>query len=264
MQLDIQFNPSVEPWQQLRDGVLCAEEAGFGTAWVFDHYAGSMLGGTTMLECFTLLGAMAVATERIGLGSLVANTVNRNAGLLATSAASVQHLSSGRFILGVGAGTSPNSTWAAEHLDLGLPLGRTLAERHARFAAMLDELDRIWTPGAEGVAATYPRPDPRPPVIVGVNSVALARLAGSRCDGVNVRASHPDIDALLDAALEARDAAGRAEAPWMTTVWTRFDERLGDPNDPQRQRWERRGVDRLILTVLDPHDPKAIERTLRD
>jgi alkanesulfonate monooxygenase SsuD/methylene tetrahydromethanopterin reductase-like flavin-dependent oxidoreductase (luciferase family) len=109
MEIDIQLSPAVEPWPDLRDGILRAEEAGFGAAWVFDHFAGAMLGGTTMLECFTLLGAMAASTERIGLGSLVVNMANRNPGVLAMCAASVQHIAGGRFTLGLGAGTSPTS-----------------------------------------------------------------------------------------------------------------------------------------------------------
>ena len=85
MRIDIQLSPAVEPWPMLRDGVRLAEERGFDTAWVFDHFDGSLLGGTTMLECFTLLGALAAATTTIGLGTLVANVANRHPCLLYTS-----------------------------------------------------------------------------------------------------------------------------------------------------------------------------------
>ena len=69
MIIDIQFSPAVDTWPVVRDGVLLAEACGFDTAWVFDHFAGSVLaGGTTMIECFTLLGALSAATTRIGLG----------------------------------------------------------------------------------------------------------------------------------------------------------------------------------------------------
>jgi hypothetical protein len=77
-----------------------------------------------------------------------------------------------------------------------------------------------------------------------------------------VRAAHPDLDLLIDTALEARSTAGRSVSPWTTTVWTRFDEALGDPAHPQRVAWAARGVDRLILTCLEPHDPAALIRTL--
>lgn len=108
MRFDIQLSPAAESWTSLRDGVLLAEELGYDTAWVFDHFAGAMLSGTTMVECFTLLGALSAATERIGLGSLVVNVANRHPAVMAMSAASVQTLSGGRFTLGLGAGAAPN------------------------------------------------------------------------------------------------------------------------------------------------------------
>lgn len=261
MKVDIQLSPAVEPWHALRDGVRRAEDAGFAAAWVFDHFAGSMIGGTSMLECFTLLGALAGSTEQIELGSLVVNVANRNPGVLAMCAASVQHISGGRFLLGVGAGASPATRWGAEHADLGLELGPTIAARHARFVEALDEIDRVWGDPQSEIAATYPRPVPRPPIIVGLNSAPLARIAGERCDGINVRADHPDLELLLDTALDAREAAGRGAAPWVSTIWTHFDEALGDPDHPQRRQWERRGIDRLVLTCLRPHDPAAMART---
>src|SRR4051794_135898 len=106
MRIDLQLSPAVEPWPVLRDSVRLAEERGFDTAWVFDHFDGTMLGGATMLECFTLLGALAASTTRIGLGSLVVNVANRLPAVMAQSAASVQILSDGRFRLGLGAGAA--------------------------------------------------------------------------------------------------------------------------------------------------------------
>jgi alkanesulfonate monooxygenase SsuD/methylene tetrahydromethanopterin reductase-like flavin-dependent oxidoreductase (luciferase family) len=259
--LDIQLSPAHEPWEAVRDGVVVAEEAGYGTAWVFDHFAGAMLGGDRMLECFTLLGALAASTARIGLGTLVANVANRHPAVLAHSAASVQIVSGGRFVLGLGAGAAPGSRWAGEHTDLGITLGATMAERHARVADTLDVLDRLWGPPISDIAMTYPRPAVRPPVVLGVNSEALARMAGARADGINVRAEHPDLAAILAAAVEARARRLDAEPeapPFQTTVWTSFDPDLGDAGHPLRVRCADLGVDRLVLVVLGRHDPAAL------
>lgn len=260
MHIDIQLNPAVESWPSLRDGVCVAEEVGFDTAWVFDHFAGAMLSGTSMLECFTLLGALGAATQRIGLGSLVVNIANRPHSVMAMSAASVQHISNGRLILGLGAGAAPNTRWSAEHTELGIDLGQTVAERHRRLSRALDELDRLWGVPASDVAATFPRPDPRPPVILGVNSARLAEMAGARCDGVNVRANHPELELLLRSATRGRDAAGRRDEPWDASVWAFFDEALRDPDHPDRQQWASLGVTRLVLVCLTPHDPAALTR----
>jgi alkanesulfonate monooxygenase SsuD/methylene tetrahydromethanopterin reductase-like flavin-dependent oxidoreductase (luciferase family) len=263
MNVDIQFNPAVEPWESIRDGLLIAEDAGFGTAWVFDHFAGSVLRGDTTLECFTLLGAMAAVTTRIGLGSLVVNIANRHPGVMAMSAASVQAMSGGRFILGLGAGAAPNTRWAMEHDLIGLPLGERMADRHARLGATLDELDRWWAHDRPAELATFPLPNPRPPLLLGVNSVALAEMAAHRTDGINVRATHSQLEALLSAAQAARRVSVRREREMIVSVWIEWDNALADPDHPARRRWEQLGVNRLVMVCLDPHDPAAVARFLR-
>ncbi|MCU1359087.1 MAG: hypothetical protein JWN99_376 [Ilumatobacteraceae bacterium] len=264
MIIDIQFSPAVEAWPSLREGVLSAEAAGFGTAWVFDHFAGNVLGGTTMIECFTLLGALAASTSSIGLGSLVVNVANRNAGVMALTAASVQAVSGGRFTLGLGAGAAPNTPWSIEHGLLGLPLEPTVAKRHIRLEAALDEIDRLWSPDRPAELAAFPVAMPRPPVILGVNSPALATIAGARCDGMNTRASHADVQGLIDAALVARERrADTADLPpFDISVWAHWDDALADPGHTDRMRWASMGVNRLILVWLKPHDPAAIARFL--
>jgi alkanesulfonate monooxygenase SsuD/methylene tetrahydromethanopterin reductase-like flavin-dependent oxidoreductase (luciferase family) len=263
MIIDIQFSPAVEAWPSLRDGVLNAEEAGFGTTWVFDHFAGNVLqGGTTMIECFSLLGALAATTSRIGLGSLVVNIANRNPGVMALTAASVQTLSGGRFTLGLGAGAAPNTPWSIEHGLLGLELEPTVARRHERLVRGLDEIDRWWATDRPAELAPFPLPVPRPPVILGVNSEPLATIAGARCDGLNVRFSHPDLEALIAAGLRARSLRPDAAdlVPFDVSVWTHWDDALADPGHPDRVRWQAMGVTRLVLVWLQPHDPAAISR----
>ena len=264
MIIDIQLSPAVEPWPSLRDGVLLAEASGFETAWVFDHFAGDVLGGTTMLECFTLLGALAAATARIGLGSLVVNVANRNPGVMALSAASVQVVSGGRFTLGLGAGAAPNTGWSAEHGLLGLHLEPTVATRHQRLARALDEIDRWWSPDRPPELAPYAVADPRPPIILGVNSHALAAMAGARCDGLNVRSTHPQLGELIDAGRRARDLRPESgdDRPFDVSVWASWDDDLADPRNPRRVEWQRLGVDRLVMVCLQPHDPAAIARFL--
>lgn len=260
MIIDVQLSPAVEPWESIRDGVAAAEEAGFDTAWVFDHFTGHVLSGHSMLECFTLLGAMAASTTTIGLGTLVVNVANRNPGVMAMSAASVQQISSGRLTLGVGAGPAPGTTWSWEHRDLGLHIETTLAARHHRLAAALDELDRLWDPERPVESSGYPMPRPRPPIIVGVNSIPLARLAGARTDGINVRWNHEQLDELVEAAIEARHEAGREGPPPSLSVWAPWNEELADPDHPERRRWHRLGINRLVLQCASGHDVAAIER----
>jgi alkanesulfonate monooxygenase SsuD/methylene tetrahydromethanopterin reductase-like flavin-dependent oxidoreductase (luciferase family) len=265
MLVDIQLSPAIEAWPSLCDGVRVAEASGFDTAWVFDHFAGDVLHGTTMIECFTLLGALASATTHIKLGSLVVNVANRNPAVMALSAASVQAVSGGRFTLGLGAGAAPNTAWSAEHRLMGIELEPTVAARHRRLATVLDEIDRWWSPDRPAELAPFPEVTSRPPVVLGVNSEPLATLAGARCDGVNVRSDHPQLVTLIDAARRARDRRLDAdELPsFDISVWAHWDHALGAPDHPVRRRWEQLGVNRLVMVCVQPHDPAAVASFVR-
>jgi alkanesulfonate monooxygenase SsuD/methylene tetrahydromethanopterin reductase-like flavin-dependent oxidoreductase (luciferase family) len=89
----------------VRDVALAAEGAGLDSVWVFDHLLFRRDGETHgILECWTVLAGIAEATSRVELGTLVMCTGFRNAGLLAKMAATLDDVSGGRLILGIGSG----------------------------------------------------------------------------------------------------------------------------------------------------------------
>ena len=96
---------------------------------------------------------------------------------------------------------------------------------------------------------TFPLPHHPVTVIVGLNSVALAELAGRRADGINVAWHHPRRAELIRAATSAFAAAGRT-GDFLLTVWTRWDESLLDPDHEQRREMAADGIHRLILAEL--------------
>lgn len=244
------FSAARHPWPELRRRVVEAEQHGFETAWVYDHLSGAVLGGSSMLECFTLAGALAAATDTIGIGTLVANAANRAAGLTVTAAATVQEISGGRFVLGLGAGAAPGSRWAAEHDVLGIPLPATMTLRHERVVEVLDLCDAMWDPLRDDRFVGFPLPSPRPPIVLGVNSEGLARLAGQRCDGLNVSHAHPRLREIIGAAREARaESPARCASPLSVSVWLpRSDEGL-DRTSELHGRFAALGVDRMILVA---------------
>jgi len=225
MKIDIQYSPGANDWPALRDAILRAEADGYDTTWVFDHFDGAMIqGDRPMLECFTLLGALAEATTTIGLGTLVANVANRHPAVLAAAASSVQRISGGRLTLGLGAGTAPNSKWSDEHVARNIPINADIADRHAAVVEQIRQIREL--------------PEPTP-IIVGVNSVRLATVAGQIADGINVRMTNERAGEFVKAARHAAD-----DRTFEISGWT-FDE-----VDGARDRAEELGLDRLVLTRL--------------
>jgi alkanesulfonate monooxygenase SsuD/methylene tetrahydromethanopterin reductase-like flavin-dependent oxidoreductase (luciferase family) len=125
-------------WQQNRSAFVRAEELGIDTAYVADHLTHPTMAGQWLADGWTTLAAAAVATERIRLGTLVASAAVRTPTMLARTSATLQDLSGGRLVLGIGAG-SPIDAAA----DRGVtPTTRELTER---FAEVVGGLRALWS-----------------------------------------------------------------------------------------------------------------------
>ena len=117
-------------WPSLRDACLAVERAGWDSLWVDDHLLADEGDPTdAKLEGWATLSALAVLTERIRLGLLVGANTFRNPGLTAKLATTVDHLSDGRLVLGLGGGW-----FEREHDAFGIDFGSGFGER-------LDRLD---------------------------------------------------------------------------------------------------------------------------
>lgn len=125
----IKTPPHHVTWAELLDLWRCADELDvFESAWVWDHfYPLAEPWNGPNLEGWTILGALAQATSRLRLGAMVNGMHHRHPAVTANMAATLDHVSGGRFELGMGAG------WNTMESDAyGIPLG-TLRERSDRF-----------------------------------------------------------------------------------------------------------------------------------
>lgn len=117
-------------WPELRDACIAAERAGFDTIWLDDHLLSDEGDWEDpKLEGWTTLAAVAAVTSRARLGLLVSANTFRNPGLTAKLATTLDHVSGGRAILGIGGGW-----FEREHDAFGLDFGAGFGER-------LDRLD---------------------------------------------------------------------------------------------------------------------------
>jgi len=193
-----------------------AESAGFDSVFVMDHfYQLPMLGSPDqpMLEAYTALGALATATERVQLGTLVTGNTYRNPTLLAKAITTLDVVSAGRAILGIGAGW-----FELEHRQLGFEFG-TFTERFNR----LEEALQILDPMIKGERSTFsgqwyttesalaePRYRDRIPILIGGGGEKKTfALAARYADHLNILAGLDELPGKLDALAKRCDEAGR-------------------------------------------------------
>jgi len=207
-------------YQTLRAVALAAEELGFDAFFRSDHYlamGGAGLPGPT--DSWVALGALAVETSRIRLGTMVTAATFRLPGPLAISVAQVDQMSGGRIEIGIGAGW-----FEREHAAYGIPFP-PVGERFDRLEEQLAILTGLWE-AKEGETFSFsgthyqltnspalPKPAqrPRPPVILGGSGPRRTpRLAATFADEYNVPFhSVADSAAAFSRVRDACTAAGR-------------------------------------------------------
>jgi F420-dependent oxidoreductase-like protein len=253
-----------------------AEEAGFYSFWLMDHFFQIPSWGTPeddpMLEAYTALGFVAARTERIKLGTLVSGVVYRHPSVLIKAATTLDVLSGGRAYLGVGA-----AWFEKEAVGLGIPF----PPKRDRFA-MLSETVRLAkrsrTNGHEpfrgrAIVAERPIQNPAPlsrmPVLVaGRGPERTLGIVARYADAWNVIAAPAEGPRFLAALRERCRAIGRDPSQIETTVLDADDwRREEDPNYAWSPEWELArlrtwreiGFDHVIVNMPDAHDPAKLK-----
>jgi len=177
------------PYACLRAMALQAEQAGFDSIWTPDHLLFRLPDQEPfgIWECWTMLAALAEATERVELGPLVLCVPFRNPALLAKMAVTIDEVSGGRFILGLGAG------WHQPEFEaFGLPFER-LADQFEEGLKIISPLLREGQVDFHGkhFSATDCELRPRgprpggPPVLIASRGPRMLRLAARYADQWN-------------------------------------------------------------------------------
>jgi alkanesulfonate monooxygenase SsuD/methylene tetrahydromethanopterin reductase-like flavin-dependent oxidoreductase (luciferase family) len=274
MKTDVLLIPMSARWADMRAAAVAAEQAGFDGLWTWDHLRDPDVDlDTGVPEALTVLAALAEVTRRIALGPLVLNVSNRHPGLVANMAATLQQISEGRLLLGLGAGGHRRMPYAAEQEMLGLdiPPDQVRAERVAEAAELMRRLWRGDGASFTGVhyrlerPSGYLRADPPPPIVVGGFGPRMAAIAGRHADGFNTQARHPYLADLFRVARDEHRASGRDPARFVASVFAGMEPRWLRPGSSERAALDRLNVDRLILLVSPPFDPvqiRAAGRTL--
>jgi alkanesulfonate monooxygenase SsuD/methylene tetrahydromethanopterin reductase-like flavin-dependent oxidoreductase (luciferase family) len=217
-------------WPAMRQIARDVEALGVDTLWVPDHLQRTVPGLPPIgfWECWTVLTATAEATSRIDVGTLVVSSGFRNPGLLAKMAATLDEVSGGRLVLGLGSGVpATDDSWRMFGFD---------AERHVgRMAEAVEVLARILREPPVTFSGEHFRTDaaevlpPGPrggaiPIWIGALGARTMRIAARWGDSLNIAtamSSPAEVAEMARLAAEACAAVGRDPATLPLSGWGR-------------------------------------------
>jgi alkanesulfonate monooxygenase SsuD/methylene tetrahydromethanopterin reductase-like flavin-dependent oxidoreductase (luciferase family) len=284
MRVGVQL-PEVErpvPWGEMRDIARTIEACGFDSVWVGDHllYRDPVTGESRgPFEAWTTLAALAEVTERVQIGPLVASTSFHSPAMLAKKAATVDDISGGRLILGLGAGWN-----RVEYEAFGFPFDR----RVDRFEEAFTIVRTLLREGFIDFTGSYytlrdaelvPRARPDIQMLIGSNGPRMLRIAAPHVQMWNTWyvdfGNEPsDVGPLMRLVDEACRDVGRDPSTLVRTVAAYFQSPRGSGRpsgsgksapavpvaDAARHiaELEAAGVGH-VQAILDPIDARTVE-----
>jgi F420-dependent oxidoreductase-like protein len=254
--------------QTLAATARAAEAGGCATFTVMDHWFQMEQLATSqdpMLEGYTSLGFLAGRTERMQLGLLVTGVTYRHPGLLAKIVTTLDILSGGRAMLGIGA-----AWYEREHKGLGVPFP-PVAERFERLEETLQICRQMWSDDegpyegrhyelAETICAPRPIQQPGPPILIGgMGERKTLRLVARYADACNLFGADPTVVAHKLEVLDRHcDAESRDPADILRTVIWGADDALADTDAflASMEAYARMGIGQVWVSPPGP-DPEG-------
>lgn len=251
-----------------------ADELGFDTAFAFDHFI--PIGGDPTGPCFegwTLLSALAAQTKRIKVGLLVTGNTYRNPAVLAKMAATVDHVSNGRLILGIGAGW-----YEREHTAYGIPFS-TSSDRARQLVEAIQVIKLLFTQDKSNFTGKYyqlkdapfsPKTvqKPHPPILIGgMGRKVVQPLAARHADMWDFFADDPEHAKQLNADFDKICQRVGRDPKQVERSMSLQASQLTGSKDKVRDRLQafvEAGVQHLVVALSAPYDREMLRRLARE
>ncbi|MFM8602001.1 MAG: LLM class flavin-dependent oxidoreductase [Actinomycetota bacterium] len=256
MQFSVWAN-SAHPWPEVRDFALFAEQEGWDGFWYADHYMPNTADGAPAAgdfnECFSVLSGLAAVTSRMRLGSLVTPTTMNHPALIANRAATIDNMSAGRFVLGMGAGWQVN-----EHKAFGVELFGA-KDRVDRFAEAIEITASMLANERTTFKGRHfeitdcpcePKPVQRPlPILVGTGGPRMLRLTARFAQEWNTWGTPCTTRPVMERLLAACEKEGRDPSTVRKSVQALFF-LVPDGATAEKVR-ERAPADRAVVGTVE-------------
>ena len=249
-----------------------AEDAGFHSVWLMDHFFQiSMIGPPEldMLEGYNGLGYLAAITRKVKLGTMVTGVIYRYPGILVKTVTTLDVLSGGRAYLGIGAAWNE-----AEALGLGTPFP-AIGVRFELLEEALQIAKQMWSPnnGAyhgkhnhlqQTLCSPQPLSRPHPPILIaGVGEKKTLRLVAQYADACNIYGPPDTVRAKLSILKKHCDALGRDYGSIEKTTLGTLEVGPGKTSTAevvaQCKTLAEIGVDQAIFNMPNVHEIKPLE-----
>ncbi len=271
----VQTPPQHVTYGQIAEVWKLADELGFDSAFTFDHFMPIFSDPNgPCLEGWSLLAALAAQTQRVKVGVLVTGNTYRFPIVVAKMATTIDHISNGRLILGMGAGW-----FAAEHTAYGIPF-YTVGGRARRLGEALEVMKRLFTQERSSFTGKYytlagapfePKPvqRPYPPILIGGVGPKLIQPLVARYADIWNFFPHPDpakTKALCDHFDAVCRQVGRDPASIEKSALVLGGMLDGPPNEVRArlQAQADAGVRHFIISLPQPYDLTLVKRVAKE
>jgi F420-dependent oxidoreductase-like protein len=264
---------------RLRTIAAAADEGGFASLWVMDHFFQIPPVGPAerdMLEGYSALAFLAAATRSATLGTMVTGVTYRHPGILVKTVSTLDVLSGGRAVLGIGA-----AWFEREHAGLGIPFP-PLRERFERLEEALRIAKQMWSGEvapfagrhyrlAETLCVPQPLRQPHPPILIGgMGERRTLRLVARYADACNLftYAGAAEVGRKLDVLRRHCDALGRdfdsIERTTLGTVHLAPGKQSTADVIRELRELAKVGVQHAIVNLPNVHEIAPIERLAKE